>query len=370
LLFAKLDFYPASSKDQFQGASMKLIALFTFLFAFHPSSHACSTFLYAPDANNIRYGRNFDWNWDHALLITNKRNVAKTAIVQAPAAPAQWTSLYGSLTFNQIAREVPLGGMNERGLVIETLWLNSAVYPPIEQKPAVNEGQWIQYQLDNFATVSEVIAHVNDVRIQPVFAKVHFLVCDASATCATIEPINGKMEVHTVSGLPIKGITNNTYEESLKYAERFISTGACADVPKTTGSLDRFARAACELPEPTSKDPVARTMEILKLVDQGAHTKWSIAYDPKNLRIDFHTFQVNQMRNVSLKDFDFSCGVPVMVHDVNALESGDLRTKFVEYTSAANRLIVEKSLKGGMMNMPDAFIDFVVGYPDTTKCLN
>lgn len=34
------------------------------------------------------------------------------------------TSKYGSITFNQYRKEFPIGGMNEKGLVIEALWLN------------------------------------------------------------------------------------------------------------------------------------------------------------------------------------------------------------------------------------------------------
>ena len=41
------------------------------------------------------------------------------------------------------------------------MWLDSSEYPKPDGTPSVNELQWIQYQLDNFATVGEVLASQN-----------------------------------------------------------------------------------------------------------------------------------------------------------------------------------------------------------------
>ena len=40
---------------------------------------------------------------------------------KAKGTPASWVSKYGSVTFNQYGRELPTGGMNEAGLVVETI---------------------------------------------------------------------------------------------------------------------------------------------------------------------------------------------------------------------------------------------------------
>ena len=37
--------------------------------------------------------------------------------------PARWTSKFGSVTFNQYGKDNPMGGVNERGLVIEVMEL-------------------------------------------------------------------------------------------------------------------------------------------------------------------------------------------------------------------------------------------------------
>ncbi|KPJ72829.1 hypothetical protein AMJ52_04980, partial [candidate division TA06 bacterium DG_78] len=117
------------------------------------NSHACTTFCFEHKGEWI-YGRNYDWTIERCLIVVNKRGAAKTAWTQDN--PAQWVSKYGSVTFNQYGREFPLGGMNEAGLVIECMWLEHTEYPHIDARKGLSDLQWIQYQLDNFATVDEV----------------------------------------------------------------------------------------------------------------------------------------------------------------------------------------------------------------------
>ena len=70
-----------------------------------------------------------DWMTGEGLVIVNKRNVSKTAFLKPEwddnGQPASWTSKYGSVTFNFIGREFPFGGMNESGLVITCMWLET-----------------------------------------------------------------------------------------------------------------------------------------------------------------------------------------------------------------------------------------------------
>lgn len=47
----------------------------------------------------------------------------------------------------QYGRNFPTGGMNEAGLVIELMWLDGSRYPVPDARPAVDNLQWIQYNL-------------------------------------------------------------------------------------------------------------------------------------------------------------------------------------------------------------------------------
>ena len=125
-------------------------------------SFACTTFC-LKSKGEVLFGKNYDWMVGDGLVFVNKRGVAKTSTEESN--PAKWVSQYGSVTFNQYGRENPSGGMNEAGLVIELMWLDETQYPKVDSRPAVDVLEWIQYQLDNSATVEEVIKNSEKIRI-------------------------------------------------------------------------------------------------------------------------------------------------------------------------------------------------------------
>lgn len=152
---------------------------------------ACTTFCLRDDGR-IVFGKNYDWAVDDGLLIVNKRGVARTADVVGDPRPASWVSRYGSVTFNQYGRDFPMGGMNEKGLTIELMWLDGTRYPQADARPSVDVLQWIQYQLDNHATVAEVLKADKSVRIVGS-APLHYLVADRQGQVATVEFLDGRM---------------------------------------------------------------------------------------------------------------------------------------------------------------------------------
>src|SRR3712207_5256230 len=92
------------------------------LLALPARGSACTTFcLRAGDG--VVFGKNYDFSIGYGMVVTNKRGVAKTALLETDDRPARWVSRYGSITFNQFGRESPSGGMNEAGLVVELMWL-------------------------------------------------------------------------------------------------------------------------------------------------------------------------------------------------------------------------------------------------------
>src|SRR5277367_2891798 len=87
-------------------------------------SQACSSFLLESMDRPV-VAKNFDMPSGHGLIVVNKRNLSKVAM--ANGNPVQWISKYGSVTFNQVSRDLPQGGLNEKGLVVEVLMLDPAV---------------------------------------------------------------------------------------------------------------------------------------------------------------------------------------------------------------------------------------------------
>src|SRR4051812_41814110 len=146
-----------------------------------PAAFPCTTFVLQGDGR-IYFGRNLDWFWENGLVFVNQRNVQKMSMVAPGSLAAKWTSKYGSVTFNQFGMELPLGGMNEAGLVIENMWLDETKYPAADARPGINLSQWIQYQLDNCRTVEEVLATDKQIRIEPLAGPAggHLLVFEAA----------------------------------------------------------------------------------------------------------------------------------------------------------------------------------------------
>src|SRR5262249_22522634 len=151
-----------------------------------------------------------------------------------------WISNYGSITFNQYGKEFPMGGMNEKGLVVELMWLDGSKFSEPDDRPSLQVLQWIQYQLYQNSKIWEVIGSDKIIRIGSHGTPIHFLVADASGNAATVEFLNGKMVVHTGKELPFPVLTNSTYEESLK------KTKGSDHQSFADNSIDRFSKA-CNL---------------------------------------------------------------------------------------------------------------------------
>ncbi|MGI8917511.1 MAG: linear amide C-N hydrolase [Pyrinomonadaceae bacterium] len=329
---------------------------------------ACTTFRLKRNGE-VLFGKNYDWMGGEGLIFVNKRGVAKSAVSEGRPHSARWVSKYGSVTFNQYGRENPSGGMNEAGLVIELMWHAEAQYPKTEGVPIVGTLEWIQFQLDNSATVAEVIN--NSVKVQIASEiPLHYLVSDKAGNTATIEFLNGKLLAHVGKTLTMSALTNDSYEKSVKYALATPFKKA-----RTTSSLDRFVRAAKSTAEfeqqpKTEQDAVNYAFEILSNVAQPGYTQWSIVYDQKRGKIYFRTLQSPQIKMIRAAAFDYSCASAVTMFDANSKDAGEVTLKFSDYTRSANRDLIERSYEGTefLKRVPAQERDAAASYPETFPC--
>jgi choloylglycine hydrolase len=332
---------------------------------------ACTTFSFSDDKGHVVYGRNFDFPVGAGHIEVNKRNMRKVALVRPPEKPAEWTSKFGSITFNQIGREFPYGGMNEAGLVIEQMWLQETGYPEPDDRPGLTDLQWIQYQLDNFKSVEEVIAGDRLVRISPgSLSKLHFLIADAKGNVAAIEYIDGKIIVHRGAELPFPVLTNCTYENSLAYKESIDRKESKTFNAWTENSSGRFVKAASLIDEYTpDQNIIDYSFAILDSVAQGDGTQWSIVYDISNKTIRFKTQKNTKIQDLRLDDFDFSCEAP----DIYAVMSDTIRSKndFKRYNYETNlqlQAFVVSSVDFLKNAIPEEAIISTAKYPDSVVC--
>ena len=327
-------------------------------------AHACTTFCLRDDGR-ILFGKNYDWGVGDGILVVNQRGMARTADVDNDR-PVSWVSRFGSVTFNQYGRDFPSGGMNEAGLVIELMWMEGSRYPAPDQRPALNVLQWIQYNLDSHATVAEVLAADQKVRIADE-VPLHYLVADSKGQVATVEFLGGRLVAHTGKSLPVAALANSTYTESEKARQE-----AKGGTPQGNSSLARFTRAAGRVTsfDAQKGDAVAYAFETLDQVAQGASTRWSIVYEIDRLRVHFRTRDHRPVRSLSLKDLSFECGQPVRVLSLDAKVQGDVAQKLVPYTRQINEDLVRASVSKTpfLASTPAAEIERWAAYPEAAVC--
>ena len=361
-----------TAKRTISGALLILICLCVF----SPGVNGCTTFFIA-DGNRMVFGRNYDWHTGVGYVMVNKRNVVKKALnfFDPTQVPAEWISLYGSVTFNQYGREYPMGGMNEAGLVVEVMWLAGTRFPDTDDRPSLGELPWVQYQLDTSRSVEEVLESDGRIRISADSAPIHFLVSDASGRSAAVEFLNGKMVAATGEILPYSVLANDTYADSLRYLKKHEGFGGMLDIPDTERSLDRFARAcsgvAAYMGEKNS-DPVDYAFGILDDVRQVQGTMWSIVYDVGNRAVFFKTKTKPALKSLVFSDFDFACGTPVRMINMNTDRTGDLSPHFVSYSMETNRTLIGLSFGSTdfLKDTPPEALDELARYPESLPCRN
>jgi len=329
-----------------------------FLWVSFQSAFACSTFL-LEGPGKMYFGKSYDWDQGHGALLVNPRGLSKRALALHPTDknPHVWESLYGSLTFNQVARELPLAGINEKGLTVEIMVVGSQDPDP-DTRPTVNELQWIQYVLDRYESVKDVMEHLEEVRISRVQAQVHYLVCDVKGICGSVEVLGKKFVRHWGETMPVKALTNHPYSQLLDYLDKFVGFGGALAMPTSQHSMDRFARVAMLAKAGEATQDYA--FSILKTVFTPHHSQWNVVYDLNNLSVAYKTNPDEKARHVEVKDLDFSCRKNVVARD---LESD----KFTEFTPAKNAELLNETVK--LHPLPPAAVTEILKYPDSLSCL-
>jgi penicillin V acylase-like amidase (Ntn superfamily) len=292
---------------------------------------ACSTFCV-----NGFFARNYDFEIGDGMLVVNPAGLRKQGFEDGGPV---WTTRFGSVTFNQFGRDHPMGGMNERALVIELLWLDEARYPDPDRRQPLGVLEWIQYQLDTAVTVQDVLDSDRRVRIEGE-VPLHYLVSDASGRSATIEFLAGTLVAHTGAALPVPVLTNSTYKDSLAFLQ-----ARGGRMPAGSGSKERFTRAGLRvsaLAGHRGANLVPTLFGILDDVSQPT-TRWSIVYDQAQRVIHFRTDVHRPVRYVKMEGIDFRCASGARLLDIDTRVQGDVTMKFKPYTTAANLAFITRT---------------------------
>lgn len=311
----------------FQRLSVAFLAFFLAM-----ASHACTRAVYqGPDGLTIT-GRSMDWKDDiPANLWMFPRGLER----EGAAGPGSitWRSKFGSLvaTAYDIAS---VDGINEKGLVANLLWLAESTYPELQEGQAgLSVAAWVQYVLDNFATVDEAVEALSaepfvvvsaDIPGTQRFASLHLSISDAQGDSAIFEYLDGELVIHHDASYTV--MTNSPIFAEQRALNRYWEqVGGLTMLPGTNRAADRFVRASFYIDAiPRTSDPQVAVASVLSVIRNASvpfgisseeqpnisSTRWRSISDQKNLKYYFETTLTPNTFWVNLQDFDFSEGQP------------------------------------------------------------
>lgn len=266
-----------------------------------------------------------------------------------------YTSKYAYVGTNAFDEAAVVDGLNEKGLAVGMFYFPGfAKYPdptPANQKIGVSPTEFANWLLSQFATVDEVKAGLGNIAILATTPKgwpgpppVHYVVYDQSGQSIVIEPIDAKL---VVTDNPLGVVTNSPpFDWHMTNLSNYVNLTPLGTLPKkidgvevqaySTGSglgglpgdftaPSRFVRAAVfsssSVTPTDSTDAAKKVLHLLNQFDipRGAvrtaepngqvQIEWTlatVARDPSTLTYYFKTYDNQNLRKISMKEFDFN----------------------------------------------------------------
>ncbi len=297
------------------------------------SLDACTRVVYQGPEATVITGRSMDWRDEIPVnLWLFPRGMQRHGAVGPNS--IQWKSRYGSV----IASAFDIAttdGMNEKGLVVNLLWLAESQYPDYSgSRKGLSAAAWAQYVLDNFATVDEAVKALRKEPFVVVssnipgtdrFATLHLSLSDAQGDNAIFEYIDGKLMIHHSKDYQV--MTNSPiFEKQLALNEYWQQIGGTTMLPGTNRAADRFVRASFYINAiPKTSDARVALASVFSVIRNTSvpfgisseeepnisSTRWRSVSDHKNHVYYFETVLTPNTIWVDLKRVDFSQGAPV-----------------------------------------------------------
>ena len=299
---------------------------------------ACTRVVYQGKGNTVLTGRTMDWKEDsRSNLWIFPRGLQRTGEIGKN--PLEWTSKYGSVVTS--AYDIcSTDGMNEKGLVANLLWLAESEYPQWDgKKPGLSIAAWVQYMLDNFATVDEAVDFVEKGTFEVVsdmmpdgtrMATLHLSISDDNGDNAIFEYVNGKLNIHHDKSYQV--MTNSpVFDQQLALDEYWKNIGGTTFLPGTNRAADRFVRASFYINAiPKVEDTRMAVASVFSVIrntsvplgittpDQPniSSTIWRTVSDQKNKVYYYESTIHPNIFWVDFKDVDFSEKAPVKMLDL------------------------------------------------------
>jgi hypothetical protein len=330
---------------------------------------------------------NYDFYYHHGLVITNRRGLLKQALSERPPA-LEWEARFGSVTLNQFGRELPSCGMNEAGLAVHMAQVQDVRCPPLPaEQVRLSELQWVQYQLDRYASVAEAIAGLDEVPLAPVYIDLHYALCDRHGDMAVVECVDGHWRALPAGHPEGLIMTNHPVATELAWrsgkgkrpsgvsAKRFqhlweqfdaLSRGNAASAPEPGLPADpRLSFLAHCLASVRRPMGIGTLLKWLLLRIPPSYTCWRTLYDTARGEIHIRSLRSPAWHCIHIGELDFGPAGPVLGADLEQRPNatGDLQLRPIQ--RADNARIVRASYRPlGKDGLSEQDMEALIDYPD------
>ncbi|MFB2880707.1 linear amide C-N hydrolase [Floridanema aerugineum] len=296
----------------------------------------CTRVVYLGPEDTIVTARSMDWrnrDMESNLWALPKEMERKGA---AGDNSIKWTSKYGSVV-TTFMDSGSADGMNEAGLVANMLYLTETKYPtPIENDPRnpLALSAWVQYVLDNYATVKEAVEALRkepfyivpikspDYEVTKAEGTTHLAISDPTGDSAIFQYIDGKLNIYHDRKYQV--MTNSPpYDQQLALNQYWEQIGGTTMLPGTNRAADRFVRASFyikAIPQTSDiNEAIAGVFSVIRNVSVPlgistpnqpniSSTLWRVVADHKNKRYFFESTRSPNVFWVNLSDLNFAKG--------------------------------------------------------------
>ncbi|WP_328471826.1 linear amide C-N hydrolase [Actinoplanes sp. NBC_00393] len=230
----------------------------------------CSLFYATGAPGRSVYARNFDWDFNPALVLHTDPpdGHASVSIVDLfyLGVPTGVDPLTDDAARRRLldAPLLPFDGMNDQGLVVGMAADESGRASAKADRPTVGSVRVLRLMLDRAASVDEALALLDRVNLDfDGGPPLHYLLADRSGASAVVEFVDGK-QVVTRGDPRWHALTN------------FRLAGADAAEKQAD---HRYATARAALTERAGVLSREQAFDVLEAVAQ-SHTQWSVTYEP------------------------------------------------------------------------------------------
>lgn len=314
---------------------------------------ACTRMFWNTNGKVMLAGRNMDLDMDDLpVFYVFPKGIGRDGGLIDDNKSATWTSQYGSVVVTHLGHSTfSAEGVNEAELAFHSLWLTPTQFEGRERgenrRPAVLQGRYGMYLLDNAATVGEALKLMYATQLVQEEVEAgghklkfpqHYALEDASGDSMVVEFIEGKMIVYY--GAEYNVLTNDPpFDQHITNLWHYRYFGGADPLPGDCNPKDRFVRASAFLStlnlsvtNPAVKPDYLSAMflairsmsepfgvfqffEGVPAPIPAWPTLWTLVYNLTKKKIYFSHNLVRNNFWIDMRKLDFTEGAPILMLD-------------------------------------------------------